>query len=333
MSEVCREFGVSRQTGYKIFERYTEHGLEVLSDRSRRPARNANQLPAQIEDVFVRCKREKPHWAARKIRERLVRRLDGDFRVPAKSTVHAVLCPRGLVKIPSRPRRRAAGTALSPGLRPMISGAPTSRASSSSATDATAIPSPSPTTPHGSCCSAKPSNRPARISPSPRSSSSSRTADCRWRSDRTTASRSPAPTGCSISRSSGCGGSGSTSPSNASSQVVPSRTAATSACISRSSRKPLAGRALNGLQQQAKFDEFSREFNEKRPHEALSMKRPAEVYDPSPRPTKDCPTSLIPSTTATSSSQSADGSTSPPSSLASVSGSRRSTTVFGSSAS
>jgi transposase len=27
MSEVCRAFGISRKTGYKIFERYKEHGL------------------------------------------------------------------------------------------------------------------------------------------------------------------------------------------------------------------------------------------------------------------------------------------------------------------
>jgi transposase len=33
MTEVCREFGISRKTGYKIFDRYKEHGLEALSDR------------------------------------------------------------------------------------------------------------------------------------------------------------------------------------------------------------------------------------------------------------------------------------------------------------
>ena len=91
MTEVCREFGISRKTGYKIFDRYREHGLEALNDRSRRPVRYANQLPAQIETLIVRLKAEKPHWGARKIRELLVRRLDGDIRVPAKSTIHAVL--------------------------------------------------------------------------------------------------------------------------------------------------------------------------------------------------------------------------------------------------
>ncbi len=53
MSEVCRAFGISRKTGYKIFERYKEHGLEALTDRSRRPVRYANQLPRQIESLIV----------------------------------------------------------------------------------------------------------------------------------------------------------------------------------------------------------------------------------------------------------------------------------------
>jgi transposase len=150
MSEVCREFGVSRKTGYKIFERYKDHGLEALSDRSRRPIRYANQLPGQIESLIVRCKQDKPHWGARKIRELLVRRLDGDFRIPAKSTIHAVLHRHCLVRgsagrdvgLRERPCRR--------GLRPTTCGAPISRASSSSATGAIAIPSPSLTTPPAS---------------------------------------------------------------------------------------------------------------------------------------------------------------------------------------
>jgi len=39
MASVCREFGISRVTGYKIFERYEECGLEGLTDRARRPYR------------------------------------------------------------------------------------------------------------------------------------------------------------------------------------------------------------------------------------------------------------------------------------------------------
>src|ERR1700724_593718 len=118
MTEVCREFGISRKTGYKIFDRYKECGLEALTDRSRRPVRYANQLPSQIEGLIVNLKREKPHWGARKIRELLLRRLDGDVRVPAKSTIHAVLDRHGLVKRSAVPRHRARGTPLSQGLAP-----------------------------------------------------------------------------------------------------------------------------------------------------------------------------------------------------------------------
>jgi putative transposase len=42
--------------------------------------------------------------------------------------------------------------------------------------------------------------------------------------------------------------------------------------------------AANFLQQQARFDKFIEVFNHERPHEALDMKCPAEVYQPSPRP-------------------------------------------------
>jgi transposase len=37
MTDVCRDFGISRKTGYKIFNRYQERGLDALCDRSRRP--------------------------------------------------------------------------------------------------------------------------------------------------------------------------------------------------------------------------------------------------------------------------------------------------------
>ena len=56
MSEVCRDFGISRKTGYKIFTRYKDQGLEALTDRSRRPVRYANQLPSQIESQIVTFK-------------------------------------------------------------------------------------------------------------------------------------------------------------------------------------------------------------------------------------------------------------------------------------
>jgi transposase len=117
MAELCREFGVSRKTGYKIFDRYQDCGVEGLTDRSRRPYRYANKLPFQVENFILNVKREHTGWGARKIRERLIRRSSG-IPIPAKSTIHAVLDRHGLVERRGRLRRRAQGTALSLGQRP-----------------------------------------------------------------------------------------------------------------------------------------------------------------------------------------------------------------------
>ena len=70
----CAEFGVSRKTGYKIFERYKDCGIRAFSDRSRRPFRQANRLAPQLEATIVRLKREYPSWGAPNIRENLRQR-------------------------------------------------------------------------------------------------------------------------------------------------------------------------------------------------------------------------------------------------------------------
>jgi putative transposase len=118
MAVLCREFDISRKTGYKIFERYKESGTKGFDDRSRRPYRHANQLPFQTEALIVGLRKEYPTWGAPKIREKL-RRLHNEIQLPAISTVHAVLERNGLVNR-KRPRVRykAEGTALQTAMRP-----------------------------------------------------------------------------------------------------------------------------------------------------------------------------------------------------------------------
>jgi putative transposase len=112
MAPLCAEFGISRKTGYKIFDRYKDCGVGAFSDRSRRPQRQANRLPPQLEAVIVRLKREYPGWGAPKIREKL-RRQSSAPHLPAISTVHAVLDRHGLVRRRRRRRHAATGTELS----------------------------------------------------------------------------------------------------------------------------------------------------------------------------------------------------------------------------
>ena len=139
MAPLCAEFGISRKTGYKIFDRYKDCGVAAFTDRSRRPYRQANRLPPQLEAVIVRLKREYPGWGAPKIREKL-RRQSTAPHLPAISTVHAVLDRHGLVQ---RRRRRRPARDRAPRCRGRPSrtrsGAPTTKASSCSAIGGTAI--------------------------------------------------------------------------------------------------------------------------------------------------------------------------------------------------
>ena len=112
MMPLCREFGISRKTGYCLFNRYKDCGVAAFTDRSRRPYRQANRLPPQLEAVIVRLKREHPGWGAPKIREKL-RRESTAPHLPAISTVHAVLDRHSLVQRRQRRRSRQTGTTLS----------------------------------------------------------------------------------------------------------------------------------------------------------------------------------------------------------------------------
>jgi len=58
MTSLCREFGISRKTGYKIFNRYKEVGLDGLKDRSRAPYHHGTKIPFQVERTILRLKRE-----------------------------------------------------------------------------------------------------------------------------------------------------------------------------------------------------------------------------------------------------------------------------------
>jgi len=91
MSEACREFGVSRPTGYKWLSRYRSEGIVGLQDRSRRPRRCSVTEPAMVAAIVAERTRRK--WGARKIRKRL--ETLGEHP-PSERTVNRVLKREGL---------------------------------------------------------------------------------------------------------------------------------------------------------------------------------------------------------------------------------------------
>lgn len=112
MAVACREFGISRKTGYKIFARYKEFGVRGLEDRSKSSYRHPNKLPFQIEKAILRIKEEHASWGAPKIRDKLAKEFT-IIKPPAVSTIHAVLDRHGQVKRRKRKRYKAKGTQLS----------------------------------------------------------------------------------------------------------------------------------------------------------------------------------------------------------------------------
>jgi transposase InsO family protein len=101
MTELCAEYGISRKTGYKYLQRYQEEGPDALRDRSRAPHRHPNQTPWEIEAAVLRVRKAHPTWGSKKILAVLERERVID-EVPARSTVDAILARAGVV----RPRKR-----------------------------------------------------------------------------------------------------------------------------------------------------------------------------------------------------------------------------------
>jgi transposase InsO family protein len=111
MAELCRFYGVSRTTGYKWVSRYEWGGVEALQDVSRAPHVHGNAMGEEVEDWVIRERERHPSWGAPKIRARLAREQPG-WRVPAESTIGAMLQRNGLT-VP-RKRRRRSRTATEP---------------------------------------------------------------------------------------------------------------------------------------------------------------------------------------------------------------------------
>jgi len=112
IAPLCREFGITRPTGYKLIERYKTMGQCALVEQKRTPHRYANSLPIAVEAMILDLKREYPNWGAPKIREKIIKKFP-EVKAPAKSTVHAVLDRHGLVKHRlGRKRFKATGTPL-----------------------------------------------------------------------------------------------------------------------------------------------------------------------------------------------------------------------------
>ncbi len=103
MAELCKAFGVSRKTGYKMLQRYKGGGLDALRDQSRAPHGRPNKTPEKIVKLLIKGRKAHPNWGPRKLIPWLERRHPGIY-FPAPSTAGDILKKHGLVKSKKRQR-------------------------------------------------------------------------------------------------------------------------------------------------------------------------------------------------------------------------------------
>jgi transposase len=95
MRALCQRFGISRQTGYKMLKRFRELGEQGLQDRSCRPLHSPFRTSGLVEQAVVSIRKAHPLWGPRRIAKELG--TQGNLKVPAPSTIAAILSRRGLL--------------------------------------------------------------------------------------------------------------------------------------------------------------------------------------------------------------------------------------------
>jgi len=106
VTELCQRHGISRKTGHKYLRRYRESGLAGLEERSRRPHRIPKQTPEHVVDAILHVRDLYPRWGASKVLAHLERsKPELADLLPSRSTAHQYLKRTGRVKL--RRRRRS----------------------------------------------------------------------------------------------------------------------------------------------------------------------------------------------------------------------------------
>ena len=93
--DICEAFGISTKTGYKWLGRHREKGKAGLKDQSRAPKNRPRDTPDEIEEAIVGLKRQRPFWGPKKISAWL-KREHPDAKWPSITTLGNILKRKGL---------------------------------------------------------------------------------------------------------------------------------------------------------------------------------------------------------------------------------------------
>jgi transposase InsO family protein len=89
VSQLCREYGISRTNGYKWIRRFQREGEPGLEEKSRRPKRIAG-TDGEVVLQIIELRRQYPKWGAKKIRQLLLRKVSVD-ETPSVKTIARIL--------------------------------------------------------------------------------------------------------------------------------------------------------------------------------------------------------------------------------------------------
>ena len=104
ITELCRNFEISRPTAYKLISRFENQGYEGLREHSRTPSNHPNATPQNIVKGILKLKEKYPRWGAKKIRILLFKEFT-EKQIPSVVTVHNILKKNGFVSTKKRMRR------------------------------------------------------------------------------------------------------------------------------------------------------------------------------------------------------------------------------------
>ena len=102
VAHLCREYGISRKTGDKFKRRYKKLGEAGLADHSRAPKFIPHRTPVELVEIIIAERKRRPSWGPKKLKEVLETRLKRVL--PAPSTIGDILERAGLVQTRS-PRK------------------------------------------------------------------------------------------------------------------------------------------------------------------------------------------------------------------------------------
>jgi len=103
LKDLCREFGISRQTGHLWLKRYRNEGSAGMKDRSRRPLHSPKKTAPDLESAVVSLRQSRPDWGAAKL-ARMLAGQNPPAPLPAR-TVHRILERNGLIAEGDRRRQ------------------------------------------------------------------------------------------------------------------------------------------------------------------------------------------------------------------------------------